>query len=137
MIIFVVSLQRSSISPGDKYSRPRTPQETHHSHHSQNHHDHPMHIKKMKKEQDKDIGHVSVCTALLGPPPITDFVHFINLLILLFPFLFQSCIFTKKGIVSRIMLQTHFCSILTWDIYLKFRSNCIVITSRDNSIEFK
>ncbi|KOC69546.1 Transducin-like enhancer protein 4, partial [Habropoda laboriosa] len=48
---------RSSISPGDKYSRPRTPQETHHSHHSQNHHDHPMHIKKMKKEQDKDIGH--------------------------------------------------------------------------------
>ncbi|XP_044019290.1 protein groucho-like isoform X1 [Aphidius gifuensis] len=50
---------RSSISPGDKYSRPRTPQESHHSHHSQNHHDHPMHIKKMKKE-DKDIGHVSI-----------------------------------------------------------------------------
>ncbi|XP_066599060.1 protein groucho-like [Prorops nasuta] len=48
---------RSSISPGEKYNRPRTPQESHHSHHSQNHHDHPMHIKKMKKEQDKDIGH--------------------------------------------------------------------------------
>ncbi|XP_014602179.1 PREDICTED: protein groucho-1-like isoform X2 [Polistes canadensis] len=48
---------RSSISPGDKYSRPRTPQESHHGHHSQNHHDHSMHIKKMKKEQDKDIGH--------------------------------------------------------------------------------
>lgn len=52
-------LQRSSISPGDKYSRPRTPQESHHGHHSQNHHDHSIHIKKMKKEQDKDIGHVS------------------------------------------------------------------------------
>lgn len=63
--VIFVTLQRSSISPGDKYNRPRTPQETHHSHHSQNHHDHPMHIKKMKKEQDKDIGHVSVCTALL------------------------------------------------------------------------
>ncbi|CAG5100221.1 Similar to tle3b: Transducin-like enhancer protein 3-B (Danio rerio) [Cotesia congregata] len=47
---------RSSISPGDKYSRPRTPQDSHHGH-SQNHHDHPLHIKKMKKEQDKDIGH--------------------------------------------------------------------------------
>ncbi|XP_025262375.1 protein groucho isoform X2 [Camponotus floridanus] len=49
---------RGSISPADKYSRSRTPQEathTHHSHHSQNHHDHhPM--KKMKKEE-KDIVH--------------------------------------------------------------------------------
>lgn len=55
-------LQRSPISPADKY-RPRTPQEathTHHSHHSQNHHDHPLHIKKMKKDHDKDAGHVSV-----------------------------------------------------------------------------
>ncbi|XP_012282060.1 protein groucho isoform X2 [Orussus abietinus] len=52
---------RSSISPGDKYGRPRTPQEqhhSHHSHHSQNHHDHSMHpIKKQKKDHDKDIGH--------------------------------------------------------------------------------
>ncbi|XP_076663833.1 transducin-like enhancer protein 4 isoform X5 [Andrena cerasifolii] len=38
---------RSSISPGNKYNRPRSPQDTHH----------PMHMKKMKKEQDKDIGH--------------------------------------------------------------------------------
>lgn len=41
---------RGSISPGDKYSRSRTPQEithTHHSQHSQNHHDH----KKLKKEE--------------------------------------------------------------------------------------
>ncbi|KAI4504824.1 hypothetical protein M0802_000374 [Mischocyttarus mexicanus] len=54
---FLFVLQRSSISPGDKYSRPRTPPEPHHGHHSQNHHDHSMHIKKMKKEQDKDNGH--------------------------------------------------------------------------------
>ncbi|XP_026829496.1 protein groucho isoform X1 [Ooceraea biroi] len=54
---------RSPISPADKYSRPRSPQESthpHHPHHSQNHHDHPMHsMKKMKKEQDKDVGHMS------------------------------------------------------------------------------
>ncbi|XP_050446974.1 protein groucho-like isoform X2 [Cataglyphis hispanica] len=49
---------RGSISPADKYSRSRTPQEaththhSHHSHHSHNHQDHP--IKKMKKE-DKDV----------------------------------------------------------------------------------
>ncbi|XP_001601479.2 protein groucho [Nasonia vitripennis] len=48
---------RSSISPGEKYIRPRSPQESHHGHHTQNHHDHPIHIKKMKKEQDKDLGH--------------------------------------------------------------------------------
>ncbi|XP_070163710.1 protein groucho-like isoform X3 [Polyergus mexicanus] len=51
---------RGSISPADKYSRSRTPQEAththhpHHSHHSHNHQDHP--IKKMKKE-DKDVVH--------------------------------------------------------------------------------
>ena len=55
-------LQRSSISPGEKYIRPRSPQESHHGHHGQNHHDHPIHIKKMKKEQDKDLGHVSIHT---------------------------------------------------------------------------
>ncbi|KAK0086870.1 hypothetical protein PV325_002356 [Microctonus aethiopoides] len=48
---------RGSISPGEKYSRTRSPQESHHAHHNQNHHDHPLHIKKMKKEQEKDIGH--------------------------------------------------------------------------------
>ncbi|XP_014209105.1 protein groucho isoform X2 [Copidosoma floridanum] len=48
---------RSSISPGEKYIRPRSPQESHHGHHTQNHHDHPIHIKKMKKEHDKDLGH--------------------------------------------------------------------------------
>ncbi|KAJ8672602.1 hypothetical protein QAD02_003861, partial [Eretmocerus hayati] len=49
---------RSSISPGEKYIRPRSPQESHHAHHTPNHHDHPIHIKKMKKEQDKDLGHI-------------------------------------------------------------------------------
>ncbi|XP_011136964.1 protein groucho isoform X2 [Harpegnathos saltator] len=52
---------RSSISPSEKYSRPRSPQETtHHSHNSQrdSHHDHSMHpLKKMKKDHDKDMGH--------------------------------------------------------------------------------
>ncbi|XP_067214024.1 protein groucho-like isoform X2 [Linepithema humile] len=49
---------RSSISPADKYSRSRTPQEITHAHHSQNHHDHSMHtIKKMKKDHDKDVVH--------------------------------------------------------------------------------
>ncbi|XP_072748082.1 protein groucho-like isoform X2 [Anoplolepis gracilipes] len=52
---------RSSISPADKYSRSRTPQEathTHHSHqshHSQNHHDHPIHPMKKIKKEDKEI----------------------------------------------------------------------------------
>lgn len=55
-----ICLQRSSISPGEKYIRPRSPQESHHGHHTQNHHDHPIHIKKMKKEQDKDLIHVRV-----------------------------------------------------------------------------
>ncbi|XP_046599908.1 protein groucho isoform X2 [Neodiprion lecontei] len=50
---------RSSISPGDKYSRPRSPPDQHHSHHSQNHHEHQMHVKKMKKEQEKDMAHQS------------------------------------------------------------------------------
>ncbi|XP_011646965.2 protein groucho-like [Pogonomyrmex barbatus] len=52
---------RGSISPADKYNRPRTPPETthtHHSHHSQNHHDHSMHAaKKLKKEHEKDAVH--------------------------------------------------------------------------------
>jgi hypothetical protein len=57
-------VQISSISPADKYNRPRTPQQAHHhSHHhpsqTQNHHDHHV-AKKLKKEHpDKDIGHVS------------------------------------------------------------------------------
>lgn len=49
----LVSFQRNSISPAEreKYSRPRsTPDSQHHDH---------LHLKKMKKEQDKDIGHVS------------------------------------------------------------------------------
>ncbi|XP_019696094.1 transducin-like enhancer protein 4 isoform X4 [Harpegnathos saltator] len=54
-------ITRSSISPSEKYSRPRSPQETtHHSHNSQrdSHHDHSMHpLKKMKKDHDKDMGH--------------------------------------------------------------------------------
>ncbi|XP_032668456.1 protein groucho-like isoform X2 [Odontomachus brunneus] len=50
---------RSSISPAEKYSRPRSPQETtHHSHNSQSHHDHSMHpMKKIKKDHDKDTIH--------------------------------------------------------------------------------
>lgn len=47
-------LQRNSISPAEreKYSRPRsTPDPQHHDH---------MHVKKLKKEQEKDIGHVSI-----------------------------------------------------------------------------
>ncbi|XP_043474524.1 protein groucho-like isoform X2 [Leptopilina heterotoma] len=47
---------RSSISPGDKYSRSRTPQE-HHSHHIQNHHDHSIHAMKKMKKDEKDANH--------------------------------------------------------------------------------